>query len=343
MDAALLIEKSILVLVILGITLLIATYSTYAERKVAAFLQDRQGPNRAGVFGLLQPIADAGKMFFKEDLIPAASEKWLFIMGPGIAMFTACMTGAAIPWGTELHVFGYTLNMQIADIDIGILYVIGFVSMGVYGIMIGGWASNNKYSLYGAIRASSQMISYELAMGLSIIAVVMMTGTLSLKEIAAQQHGINWNIWYQPIGFIIFFTCALAECNRAPFDLPECESELIGGYHTEYSSMKLGFYLFAEYINMFISSAVIATLYFGGYNFPGMDLIESPALLGWLQFIALFAKIFFFIFVFMWIRWTLPRFRYDQLMHLGWKSLIPLAIINMLITAAVVLLRNQSF
>lgn len=343
MEAALLIEKSILVLVILGITLLIATYSTYAERKVAAFLQDRQGPNRAGVFGLLQPIADAGKMFFKEDLIPAASEKWLFIMGPGIAMFTACMTGAAIPWGTELHVFGYTLNMQIADIDIGILYVIGFVSMGVYGIMIGGWASNNKYSLYGAIRASSQMISYELAMGLSIIAVVMMTGTLSLKEIAAQQHGINWNIWYQPIGFIIFFTCALAECNRAPFDLPECESELIGGYHTEYSSMKLGFYLFAEYINMFISSAVIATLYFGGYNFPGMDLIESPALLGWLQFIALFAKIFFFIFVFMWIRWTLPRFRYDQLMHLGWKSLIPLAIINMLITAAVVLLRNQSF
>ncbi|MEN9512006.1 MAG: hypothetical protein RLZZ370_1825 [Bacteroidota bacterium] len=343
MEAALLIEKSILVLVILGITLLIATYSTYAERKVAAFLQDRQGPNRAGVFGLLQPIADAGKMFFKEDLIPAASEKWLFIMGPGIAMFTACMTGAAIPWGTELHVFGYTLNMQIADIDIGILYVIGFVSMGVYGIMIGGWASNNKYSLYGAIRASSQMISYELAMGLSIIAVVMMTGTLSLKEIAAQQHGINWNIWYQPIGFIIFFTCALAECNRAPFDLPECESELIGGYHTEYSSMKLGFYLFAEYINMFISSAVIATLYFGGYNFPGMDLIESPALLGWLQFIALFAKIFFFIFVFMWIRWTLPRFRYDQLMHLGWKSLIPLAIINMLITAAVVLLRNQTF
>jgi len=343
MEAAFLIEKIILVLVILGITLLIATYSTYAERKIAAFFQDRHGPNRAGIFGILQPIADAGKMFFKEDLIPAASEKWLFIMGPGIAMFTACMTGAAIPWGTELHVFGYTLHMQIADIDIGILYIIGFVSMGVYGIMIGGWASNNKYSLYGAIRASSQMISYELAMGLSIIAVVMMSGTLSLKEIAAQQHGINWNIWYQPLGFVIFFTCALAECNRAPFDLPECESELIGGYHTEYSSMKLGFYLFAEYINMFISSAVIATLYFGGYNFPGMDLIESSALLGWLQFIVLFAKIFFFIFVFMWIRWTLPRFRYDQLMHLGWKSLIPLAIVNMLITAAVVLFKSQSF
>jgi NADH-quinone oxidoreductase subunit H len=343
MDQALLIEKIILVLTMLGITLLIATYSTYAERKVAAFLQDRLGPDRAGPFGLLQPIADAGKMFFKEDLIPAAAEKWLFIMGPGIAMFTACMTGAAIPWGTELHIFGYTLHMQIADIDIGILYIIGFVSMGVYGIMIGGWASNNKYSLYGAIRASSQMISYELAMGLSIIAVVMMSGSLSLKEIAAQQSGINWNIWYQPLGFVIFFTCALAECNRAPFDLPECETELIGGYHVEYSSMKLGFYLFAEYINMFISSAVIATLYFGGYNFPFQDMISSPALLGWLQFIALFAKIFFFIFVFMWIRWTLPRFRYDQLMHLGWKSLIPLAILNMVITAAVVIARNNGF
>jgi NADH-quinone oxidoreductase subunit H len=215
--------------------------------------------------------------------------------------------------------------------------------MGVYGIMIGGWASNNKYSLYGAIRASSQMISYELAMGLSIIAVVMMSGSLSLKEIAAQQSGMNWNVWYQPLGFVIFFTCALAECNRAPFDLPECETELIGGYHVEYSSMKLGFYLFAEYINMFISSAVIATLYFGGYNFPFQDMISSPALLGWLQFIALFAKIFFFIFVFMWIRWTLPRFRYDQLMHLGWKSLIPLAILNMVITAAVVIARNNGF
>jgi NADH-quinone oxidoreductase subunit H len=343
MDQALLIEKIILVLTMLGITLLIATYSTYAERKVAAFLQDRLGPDRAGPFGLLQPLADAGKMFFKEDLIPAASEKWLFIMGPAIAMFTALMTGAAIPWGTELHFFGHTLNMQIADIDIGILYIIGFVSMGVYGIMIGGWASNNKYALYGAIRASSQMISYELAMGLSIIAVVMMSGSLSLKEIAAQQSGMNWNVWYQPLGFVIFFTCALAECNRAPFDLPECETELIGGYHVEYSSMKLGFYLFAEYINMFISSAVIATLYFGGYNFPFQDMISSPALLGWLQFIALFAKIFFFIFVFMWIRWTLPRFRYDQLMHLGWKSLIPLAILNMVITAAVVIARNNGF
>jgi NADH-quinone oxidoreductase subunit H len=228
----------------------------------------------------------------------------------------------------------------VADVDIGVLYVMGIVSIGVYGIMIGGWASNNKYSLYGAIRASAQMISYELSMGLALIAVVMMSGTLSLREMVEQQHGMNWNIWYQPLGFILFFTCALAECNRAPFDLAECETELIGGYHAEYSSMKLGFYLFAEYINMFVSSAVMACVYLGGYNFPGMDAIANPTVLSLLQVGVMFAKIFFFVFVFMWIRWTLPRFRYDQLMRLGWKSLIPLAIVNMLATGAVMLL-NQ--
>jgi len=340
---AMLIYKLILCVIVFIISLGMAAYMTWGERKLAAILQDRVGPDRAGPLGLLQPIADGVKMFMKEEMLPSKSNRFLFILGPCLFMITACMTGAVIPWGSGFTIGDVTYPMQITDINIGLLYLLGVVSIGVYGIMIGGWASNNKYSLYGAIRASSQMISYELAMGLSIIAVVMMSGTLSLKEIAAQQHGINWNIWYQPLGFVIFFTCALAECNRAPFDLPECESELIGGYHTEYSSMKLGFYLFAEYINMFISSAVIATLYFGGYNFPGMDLIESSALLGWLQFIVLFAKIFFFIFVFMWIRWTLPRFRYDQLMHLGWKSLIPLAIVNMLITAAVVLFKSQSF
>jgi NADH-quinone oxidoreductase subunit H len=201
--------------------------------------------------------------------------------------------------------------------------------------MIGGWSSNNKYSLYGAIRASSQMISYELAMGLSLIAVVMLSGSLSLRDIANQQAGFSWNILYQPLGFLIFFTCALAECNRAPFDLAECETELVGGYHTEYSSMKLGFFLFAEYINMFISCAVISTLYFGGYHFPGIDPDWLGGLMGPL---VLFGKIFFFIFVFMWIRWTLPRFRYDQLMHLGWKSLIPLSILNMVLTGGGLLL-----
>jgi len=223
--------------------------------------------------------------------------------------------------------------MQIADLNIGILYVFAMVSIGVYGIMIGGWASNNKYALLGSIRAASQMISYELAMGLSIVALILSTGTLSLNEIVAQQHGMHWNIFYQPLGFLIFLVCAFAETNRAPFDLPECETELIGGYHTEYSSMKLGFYLFAEYINMFISSAVIATLYFGGYNMPFIAEIGlSPNTITLLGTFFFFMKIFFFIFLFMWIRWTLPRFRYDQLMNLGWKKLMPLAIFNILAT-----------
>jgi NADH-quinone oxidoreductase subunit H len=344
MDFALIIEKSILILVLTALTLGVAAYLTYGERKVAAFLQDRLGPNRAGIFGLLQPIADAGKMFFKEEIIPKNAEKWLFILGPAIAMITACITSAVIPWGGDLILWGRTISLQVADVDIGILYIMGIVSVGVYGIMIGGWASNNKYSLYGAIRASSQMISYELAMGLALIAVIMMSGDLSLRNIVDQQsgwHGMKWNIIFQPLGFIIFFTCALAETNRAPFDLPECETELIGGYHTEYSSMKLGFYLFAEYINMFISSAVIACVYFGGYNFPGMDAAWFSTHPNWLSIIQLgvmFAKVGFFIFCFMWIRWTLPRFRYDQLMHLGWKGLIPLAIANMVITGGCMLL-----
>jgi NADH-quinone oxidoreductase subunit H len=326
-----------MVLTIFGITLLIATYLTYFERKVAAFLQDRLGPDRAGPFGILQPLADAGKMFFKEDFIPQNSAKSLFILGPGIAMFTALLTGSIIPWGPQITLFGETFDFQIADINVGILFIVGVVSIGVYGIMIGGWASNNKYSLFGAIRASSQMISYELAMGLSIIAIVMMSGSLSLKDIVAQQHGMNWNVFYQPLGFIIFLISALAECNRAPFDLAECESELIGGYHTEYSSMKLGFFLFAEYINMFISCAIISSLYFGGYNYPFMDMVTDPTVQGLIGTAVLFGKIFFFIFLFMWIRWTLPRFRYDQLMHLGWKMLIPLALANMLATGAVIL------
>jgi NADH-quinone oxidoreductase subunit H len=285
---------------------------------------------------LLQPIADGVKMFMKEEIIPDVANKWLFILGPCIAMFTACMTGVVIPWGQPLMIGGESFDLQITDINIGVLYLFGVVSIGVYGIMIGGWASNNKYSLLGALRASAQMISYEIAMGLSIIALVMMTGTISLKEIAEQQHGMNWNVFYQPLGFIIFLVCAFAETNRTPFDLPECETELVGGYHTEYSSMKLGFYLFAEYINMFISSAVIATLYFGGYNFPFMDdLGLSQNLVSILGVVALFAKIFFFVFFFMWVRWTIPRFRYDQLMNVGWKMFIPLSLGNILLTGLV--------
>ncbi len=341
MTLTFLIYKAILVVVVFIITLLVAMYSTYAERKVAAFLQDRIGPNRAGPFGILQPLADGVKMFMKEELIPGTSNKALFIIGPSIAMLTACMTGAVIPWGPSLTIGGETYSLQITDINIGILYLFGVVSLGVYGIMIGGWASNNKYSLLGAIRASSQMISYEVAMGISIIALVMTTGTLSLSEIVQQQHGWHWNILVQPLGFFIFLICAFAETNRAPFDLPECETELVGGYHTEYSSMKLGFYLFAEYINMFISSAVISTFYFGGYNMPFIDrFVHDPNWLAILGVVFMFAKIAFFIFVFMWVRWTLPRFRYDQLMNLGWKILIPLSLLNLLITG-VVMMRHE--
>lgn len=340
-----LIYKLILVAVVFGITLFIAAYSTYAERKVAAFLQDRIGPDRAGPFGILQPLADGLKFIMKEEIIPNVSNKLLFVLGPCIAMLTALMAGVVIPWGDTLVINGNEYSLQIADLNIGILYVFGVVSIGVYGIMIGGWASNNKFSLLGAIRASAQMISYEIAMGLSIIALIITTGTLSLGEITEMQTGgvgSHWNFWnvvYQPLSFLIFIICAFAECNRTPFDLPECETELVGGYHTEYSSMKLGFYLFAEYINMFISSAVISTLFFGGYNFPFMnDLDLSHNTITILGTIALFLKIGFFIFFFMWIRWTIPRFRYDQLMNLGWKILLPLAVINILITGMVMIL-----
>ena len=334
--------KILLTVTVFAVTLLIATYSTLAERKVAAFMQDRLGPNRAGPMGIFQPLNDALKFFFKEEIIPADSNKFLFILGPSLAMLTACLTSAVIPWGRELKIGDMTIPLQIANLNIGILYIFGIVSLGVYGIMIGGWASNNKYSLLGAVRASSQMISYELAMGLSIIAIIMMSKSLDINVIVQQQsawHGMRWNMFLQPIGFIIFLVCALAECNRAPFDLAECESELIGGYHTEYSSMKLGFFMFAEYINMFVSSAVISSLYFGGYNFPFQDSMGlAPNVISILGVVAFFSKIFFTIFLFMWVRWTLPRFRYDQLMKLGWQIFIPLSILNVLLTGGAILL-----
>ncbi len=339
---AILIYKVILVFAILAVSLVVALYSTFAERKVVAFMQDRLGPNRAGPFGIFQPFADGVKMFMKEEIIPAVSNQTLFIIGPCIAMTTALMTSAVVPWSTDITINGTKYPLQVTDVNIGILYLFGVVSIGVYGIMIGGWASNNKFSLLGALRASSQMISYEIAMGLSIIALVMMTGTLSLREISAQQPGGHWNIFYQPIGFLVFLICAFAECNRTPLDLAECETELVGGYHTEYSSMKLGFYLFSEYVNMFVSSAVMATLYFGGYNFPYMHSLGlSPNGLAIAGCVALFVKIICFIFFFMWIRWTLPRFRYDQLMNLGWKGLLPIALGNIALTGIVMWLTGK--
>ena len=347
-----------IILVVFGITMLIALYSTFAERKVAAYMQDRPGPNRAGYGGIFQPLADGLKMFTKEDFIPNTKNKMLFVMGPGLFIITALMTSAVIPWGGTLNFFGRAIPIQAADLDVALLFIFGMVSFGVYGIMIGGWASDNKFSLLGAVRASSQMISYEVAMGLSIISVIMLTNSLSLRTITNQQHGFvdwsgkipyfSWIVFKQPLAFLIFLICAFAETNRTPFDLPECEAELVGGYHTEYSSMKLGFYLFAEYINMFISSTIISVIFFGGYNYPGMDWVHN-ALTGALGNIGsnlavlvgvgvLFAKIVFFIFFYMWVRWTVPRFRYDQLMNLGWKILIPLSILNIVLTGGAILL-----
>jgi NADH-quinone oxidoreductase subunit H len=339
-DWILLVEKLILIAIITFASLGIALYTTFGERKVAAILQDRPGPNRAGPFGLLQPLADGLKLIMKEEIIPNSASKALFILGPGLAMTAALMTCSVIPWSSHVELFDRKIDLQIADINIGILYIFGVVSLGVYGIMIGGWASNNKFSLMAALRGASQAISYELAMGLSLIAVLMIGGSLSLKTIVDEQMapGAHWNIIYQPLGFIIFFICALAECNRTPFDLPEAENELNFGYHQEYSSMKLGFYLFSEYINMIMSSAVMVCLFFGGYDLPFFDESRLPvnyaAMVGLGTFLI---KIVIFIFVFMWIRWTIPRFRYDQLMNVGWKKLIPLALFNMLLTAAAIL------
>ena len=344
-DWWILLEKAILILAVVTVSLVIAMYATWAERKVAAVMQDRIGPSRAGPFGLFQPLADGVKLFMKEEIIPTTSSKFLFVMAPALAMITALMTSAVVPWGPTVNLFGREISLQVADINIGILYVFGVVSLGVYGIMIGGWASNNKFSLISSIRGASQMISYELAMGLALIALLMMTGSLRLSVIVAQQsEGLfNWNVMYQPLGFLIFFICALAECNRTPFDLPEAENELNFGYHQEYSSMKLGFYLFAEYINMFMSGVIMSTLFFGGYDIPFVN--ESAWGTHWwvgvVGFVVLMTKAVLFVLLFMWIRWTIPRFRYDQLMNLGWKGLIPLSLLNMILTAVVILLLKK--
>src|SRR5580765_8533333 len=308
-DWFLIIEKAVLISIIIAVSLVVAMYETWAERKVAAVIQDRRGPNRAGPIGILQPLADGLKLFMKEEIVPNLSNKFLFILGPGIAMLTAMMTSAVVPWGGTIHAFGRDISLQIADVNIGILYIFGVVSMGVYGVMIGGWASNNKFSLLAAIRGASQIISYELAMGLSLIALLMLSGSLSLKTIVEQQQDGMYYVLYQPLGFLIFLVCAFAECNRTPFDLSEAESELNFGYHQEYSSMKLGFYLFAEYVNMFISSAVMATIFWGGYDIPFVNDASFGAAHGqtWLavlQGLSLFIKVVIFIFFFIWVRWT---------------------------------------
>ena len=335
MDWSFILEKIVLIVIVILVTLGLALYTTFAERKVAAFLQDRPGPNRVGPMGLFQPFADGLKLIMKEDLIPSHANKQLFILGPFFAMSAALLISGIIPWSTPIEINHTKISLQIADINIGVLYAFAVVSIGVYGILIGGWASNNKFSLLAALRGASQAISYELPMGLSLIALICLTGTLSLSDIVQQQaqSGHWWYVAYQPLGFLLFFICALAECNRTPFDLPEAENELNFGYHQEYSSMKLGFYLFAEYVNMIMSSAIMVCLYFGGYDVPFVDeTLLNPNLAAVLGLISILLKIVIFLFVFMWIRWTIPRFRYDQLMNLGWKKLMPLALANLILT-----------
>ncbi|MFV0538605.1 MAG: NADH-quinone oxidoreductase subunit NuoH [Dysgonomonas sp.] len=344
MELALIIEKLIFIVVVFAVTMLFALYATYAERKVAGFLQDRLGPNRAGIFGLLQPIADGAKLFSKEEFMPNTPNKILFICGPAIAMTLSLLGTAVIPWAEKFVIAGYEFIPQVGDVNVAILFIVAVLSANVYGVVIGGWASNNKYSLMGSIRAGAQMISYEIAMGLSIIALVMMTGSLSLREITLQQggwHGMEWNVLYQPLTFLIFLVCSFAECNRTPFDLAECESELVNGHHTEYSSLGMGFFMFSEYASMFFSSALISVLFFGGYNYPGIDWVNENwgvNIANIFAVLSLLAKTSFFIFFYMWVRWTIPRFRYDQLMKLGWKILFPLAIVNIILVGVFTLL-----
>jgi NADH-quinone oxidoreductase subunit H len=318
----------------LTIMLLVAA-TVLAERRVLAFIQGRLGPNRVGYGGVLQPFADFIKTMMKEDLVPDQSTKFVFLLAPIVAVITAIMAIVVYPFGPAITIpfLGVRVPLRIAQFDVALLYVLGVTSVGVYGIALAGWSSNNKYSLMGGLRSAAQMISYELALGLSLVGVVLISGTLDIYKIVEQQSGwwgMNWNIIYQPLGFIIYLIAAIAETNRVPFDLPEAETELVAGFHTEYSSIKFLLFFNAEYINMITVSMLATTLFLGGWNGPG---VATLPLLGVFYF---FGKILFFLFLYIWLRGTLPRFRFDQLMNFGWKFLLPLAILNIILTATVV-------
>jgi NADH-quinone oxidoreductase subunit H len=331
------------VLVAFVFVLLTVAYATYAERKIIGHMQVRLGPMRTGWHGLLQPIADGVKLFFKEEIVPSQASTFAFLIAPLIALIPAFITFAVIPFGGVIEIAGYKIPLQIAayfdtaagrvyDVNVGVLYILAMSSVGVYGIVLAGWASNSKYSLLGGLRASAQMISYELSAGLAIVSVFMLSGTLSLTEIVNQQSaygGFNWFVFKQPLAAFLFFICSLAEINRTPFDLPEAETELVSGFCTEYSSMKYAMFFMAEYANMITVCAITVTLFLGGWNGP---MAVSVPLLGPVYFVA---KVYTLIFICMWIRATLPRYRYDQLMHLGWKVLLPLALINIVITGII--------
>ena len=322
------------VLVVFAATMLAVLVMIYAERRVSAFMQDRVGPNRVGPKGVLQPLADGIKFLMKEDLVPERVDKPIFILAPAILLIPALMTFAVIPFGSSINLFGREIALQVADVNVGILYVLALTSISVYGIVLAGWSSNNKYSLLGGLRSSAQLISYELAMGLAVVSIIILAGSLRLNDIITNQQGsfFSWNIFRQPLAFLIFLIAVYAETNRLPFDLSEAEQELVGGYHTEYSSMKFAMFFMAEYANMITAAALTVTLFFGGWDVPLLDegsLGLFGTLLSVLSFIL---KMAFFLFLFIWVRWTFPRFRYDQLMRLGWKVMLPLALFNIFLT-----------
>ena len=324
-----------IVLVLTGV-LITVMYLVLLERKVQAWVQVRLGPMRVGPQGVLQPLADVLKLFVKEDITPVRADKWVYTAAPIIVLVPALIAFAVIPFGNTAHLFGQTIYLYIADINVGLLYIVAVASIGVYGIILGGWSSNSKYSLLGSLRSSAQLISYELAVTLTFVAVILMSGSLSMVGIVeAQQRSHVWFGFIQPLAFLIYFIGALAETNRAPFDLPEAEQELVAGFHTEYSGMRFALFFLAEYANMIVVSAVATTLFFGGWlaPFSNVAFLKFLGLVpGWMWFVL---KTFLVLYVFLWIRATLPRYRYDQLMGLGWKVLIPLAIANVLVTAAV--------
>ncbi len=333
----LIISSLIKIVVVVHLLLIGVMAMILAERKVSGWIQNRHGPNRVGPWGILQPIADGVKFLLKEDLIPSHVDKPIYLLAPAIILVPALVTCGVVPFGSSITISGYEIPLQIADINIGILYILAITSLGVYGVVLGAWASNNKYSLLGGLRSSAQMISYELALGLSIIGVLMLSGSLSLREIAIQQGSYpwTWNFVIHFPAFLAFTAAAFAETNRLPFDLAEAEQELVGGYHTEYSSMKFAMYFMAEYMHMIVGSAVAVTLFLGGWHFFGLERVGGPFWSGVISFGIFFAKTAFFLFVFIWVRWTLPRFRYDQLMNLGWKFLLPVALTTIVVTATV--------
>jgi len=329
------------IVILIGIVLTAVAYISLAERKIAGFIQERYGPNRVGPWGLLQPVADGLKFIFKEEVIPAMAHRPTFLLAPAITLTTAFATWAVLPFGGPFSAFGTRIVPQIADLDVGILYILAIASLGVYGIVLAGWSSNNKYSLMGGLRSSAQLISYELSMTLSIVGVLMASGSLKLGDIVQAQIGSVWYIVAMPLGFFVFIVAAFAETNRLPFDLPEAEAEIVAGYHTEYSSMKFAMFYMGEYVNVTMSSCMMVLLFFGGWHLPFVEGllagVSEPS--RWAVHILIFgAKVTGLVFLYMWVRWTLPRFRYDQLMHLGWKVLLPMALLNILYVGGAILL-----